>query len=168
MRLDKLYKTKESLYSVIKNIAEEREIKDEDIGKIFVSALSSMKESFYLSYYTNLRNEKTQRNIKRQFQEHVRAYFNTVRLKIIYDKKNIEEIIDRERINFSLLDWFREDTIEYEIGRILKEREDYENIGKAVLEGIKNYEKEKPKSILDGRHKIFLEYNRILKALKRI
>jgi len=144
------------LYETIE-ILESRDYNIEQIGQIFVSAISVIPTKHYLSRIIGANvdelNYKTEKKIKKRFLKEIRQQF--------YNVKNGKEIIPSDISNIES----DRVSIEGVIKGILDSNGSIEKIGEAVKEGAKLYHKEKP-SIFDGRYKIFREYNCILDTLR--
>jgi len=173
------YYTSDDISSILYDIQIEG-ITVSDIGLLFVNAVSNVKRNISLS--TILSSPKKEQKFmygiinekKKEFQEYLRAFYNTVRLDIDHGRQSRKEVIaERSIINNQFLNLNSiEGTVEYELKKVLKSNEKdkkiYQKIGEAVISGALDYHKTKPDSILEGLYRIYSEYDSLVKSLKKL
>ena len=179
MKKNRGYYTSDDISSILYDMQTEG-ITESDIGRLFVNAVSNAKRDIALStilsspkkehkYMHGIINEK-----KKEFQEYLRAFYNTVRLDIDHGRQSRKEVIaGRSILNNQFLNSSSiEGTVEYELKKVLKSNEKdkkvYQKIGEAVIAGALDYHIKKPDSILEGLYKIYSEYDSLLKSLKKL
>ena len=157
-----------STFSMLTNCSDKSsKISVDDLGRIYaVTILLDVPEKMWLSKknYTG----DAEREAKKAFQETTRIelYRMAHDLNALLNPDNdiLKYYIERSE-ELDVLFKTTNGTIEHEIKRMLS---NFEKIGEGIFSGAKNYYNEKPDEVKSLKYKVFLEYDRILKGLRRV
>ncbi len=139
-----------------------------DIGLLYVRAVSNIPKISKLSHIPST-NEKTQRKIKKRFQDYLREFFKGVRNDVVMRRRDRKEVLEHyisQDISPERTEVSKGKNIESAINKILSSgiEDPYARIGEAIISGSKDYLSEKPPQM--GAYKVFLEYNRTYSKLE--
>ena len=152
----------------------------DELGRLYVNFLFENKPGKMLAKLKSTKGgpgfEKFKGIIKREIQKDTRHYFSEKVNNLIHDGLKPEQIIpdnDLGKVQYEFdlhfkKDYIKEDTIEAIVNKLLDDRLGcFGNIGHALFEGAERYEHKKEGKIHLPFYKLFLEYDSILRALRK-
>jgi hypothetical protein len=148
----------------------------DELGRLYVNFLFENKPGKILAKLQSTKGgpglEKAKRIIKKEIQKDTRHYFSEKKNNLEHDGLKPEEIIpdndlDNVQAVFDL--YFKKgDTIETVVNSLMEDRKQcFQKIGSALIEGTERYDLRKKAAGSSHLYKLFLEYDGILRALKR-
>ncbi len=147
-----------------------------EIGRLYVDFLSHNEPSKILASLRSTKGgaelEKVKRIIKKEIQKETRNYFHKKTDNLKHQELKPDEIMpdfDPVIVQVGLNIKFRKtDTIEGVVNTLLDDRTIcFQKIGAALIEGAERYESKKGNIVKPHFYKLFLEYDSILRALKK-
>lgn len=148
----------------------------DEIGRLYVDFLSHHYPSKILASLRSTKGgaelEKVRRIIKKEIQKDTRDYFHRKTDNLRHQELKPDEIVpdlDAGIVQAEFtLKFKRTDTIESVVNTLLDDRTTcFQKIGTALIEGAERYDLKKGNIVKPHFYKLFLEYDSILRALKK-